>query len=173
METLLFLGLLKACTAAGAALHFLLALSPFFNLSSVLFMLLSPLHFSFCFFLLIFSSLAHLGPTSMLWYPSFSMSAAMTYAPIHPPLSTLLDVYSKSSRNKHGLLLPIENFLLNKPSRHSTGWIFGLSKGFLRGDPLYKAGREYNLHGVLSARSHAVRGEGSFILRGVLSGSHF
>lgn len=65
---------------------------------------------------------------SMLWYPSFSVSAAMTHVPIHPPLSTLLEVYSKSSRNKHGLFLPIENFLLDKPSRHSTGRIFGLFK---------------------------------------------
>lgn len=66
--------------------------------------------------------------TPMLWYPSFSVSAAMTHVPIQPPLSTLLEEYSKSSRNKQSPLLPIENFLPNKASRHSTGWIFGLLK---------------------------------------------
>lgn len=35
-----------------------------------------------------------------------------------------------------------------------------------------KAGRESNLHGVFSERSHPVRGEGSFISRGVLSSLH-
>lgn len=85
---------------------------------------------SFCLFLSLLSLILALPPwqISMLWYPSFSMSAVMTHVPIHPPLSTLLDAYSKSSRNKHSLLLPIEHFLLNKPSRHSTGWIFGVFK---------------------------------------------
>lgn len=78
---------------------------------------------------LLFSLTLALPPrqTSTLWYPSFSVSAAMTHVPIHPPRSTLL-VYSKSSSNRHGLLPFIEHFLLNKPSRHSTGWIFGLFK---------------------------------------------
>ena len=79
---------------------------------------------------LLFSLTLALPPrqTSMLWYPPFSVSAVMTHVPIHPPLSTLLEVYSKSSSNRHGLLPFIEHFLLNKPSRHSTSRIFGLFK---------------------------------------------
>lgn len=107
-----------ACPAAGASVFSIL-------LRSYLSLIFASPSASF----LLFSLTPALPPrqTSTLWYPSFSVSAAMTHVPIHPPRPTLL-VYSKSSSNRHGLLPFIEHFLLNKPSRHSTGWIFGLFK---------------------------------------------
>lgn len=98
----------------------------------------------------------------------------MTYAPIHPPLSTLLNVYSKSSRNKQGpFSLPIENFLLNKTLQtfdRRNIWPFQ-KDAFVEISHTKQA--ECVICMVRFRRDPVLSGVGgSFISRGVLSGSH-